>query len=63
VERALFHDARDVDSLINLHRLIHDNVVELPPLRLSPDIPCLERVNPDFGTYDKALHVGGEGKC
>lgn len=26
VERALLHDARDVDSLINLHRLIHDNL-------------------------------------
>ncbi len=63
VGRALLYEAADVDSLLNLHNRIHGNVVELPPLRLSPNIPDLARVIPNLAAYDAGLGKAGAKGC
>jgi hypothetical protein len=63
VESALKYDATDVDSLVNLHRHIHGNVVELEPIRLSANIPELVRVAPDLAAYDTTLEKAGVKQC
>lgn len=63
VSRALQYKATDVDSLINLHNRMYGNVVELPPLSLSGDIPKLERVIPNLAAYDAGLGKAGDQRC
>jgi transposase len=55
VEKALQYDAVDVDSLVNIHRHMYGNVVDMPPAQLSGDIPRLPRVSPDLSAYDVGL--------
>lgn len=63
VRNALKYNAIDTDSLINLHRHIHGNVVELEPIRLAGNIPELKRVTPDLASYDAGLGKAGVKKC
>ncbi|MCF2936812.1 IS21 family transposase, partial [Paenibacillus alkaliterrae] len=59
VNDALAYDATDTDSLLNLHRRIHGNVVELTPIRLAGNIPDLKRINPNLTAYDDKLGKAG----
>lgn len=59
VNDALAYDAADTDSLLNLHRRMHSNVVELAPIRLTSNIPDLKRVTPDLAAYDNKLGKAG----
>lgn len=58
VENALCYDAMDVDSLLNLHRQMFNNIKELPPINISESIPKLNQVKTDFSKYDAALKGG-----
>lgn len=63
VAKALQYDVADADSLINLYRRIHGNVIELPPVRLNGKIPQLIRVTPNLAAYDVGLGKAGEQEC
>jgi len=64
VETALLHHAFDPDSLLAVHTRLHNNTLELPPLRLQGHIPVLTPVSPDLSLLDQALHTRGGGrKC
>lgn len=64
VETALLYQAYDVDSLVNLHRRLHRQVLELPPMTLGPQVPRLDPVKPDLAAYDACLATrGGEASC
>jgi len=63
VDKALRYGAVDVDSLINLHRRIHGNIVELPPIRLADNIPELLKVKPNLAAYDSRLEKAGVRPC
>lgn len=55
VQSALAYGTIDVDSLVNLHRRIHPNFLEMPPIKLSDSVPNVEKITVDFHLYDKAL--------
>lgn len=55
VKTALVYDAIDVDSLVNLHRKLYNNVTELPPLKITSTLPELEKVKVDLSSYDRIL--------
>jgi hypothetical protein len=59
VNHALEYDAADTDSLINLHRRIHGNVIELAPIRLAGNIPTLASVTTNLAAYDINLEKAG----
>lgn len=63
VASALKYVATDVDSLLSLHHRIYDRVLEPAPLRLTANIPQLERVTPDWAAYDARLEKAGASKC
>lgn len=63
VSNALEYDAIDPDSLINLYKRLHGNVVQLDPVRLSEHVPRLEIYKPNLLAYDKSLKIGGVAKC
>lgn len=59
VDNALECEAKDTDSLLNLHKRIHGNYVDLPPLQLPDNIPEVECVILDFKAYDQKLETAG----
>jgi len=59
VDNALKHEVTDTDSLLSLHRRIHGNYIELPPIKLSDNIPELSCVISDFEVYDRKLEKSG----
>jgi len=63
VESALVYGASDIESLLNLHRKLHGNSPELPPISLSESIPELNRVNMDFRIYDAMLRGAEMRPC
>lgn len=58
VKTALCYNAMDVESLVNLHRKLHSNVIELPPMHIPGQVPKLDPVHTDFTGYDNALKGG-----
>jgi transposase len=63
VDQALNYAATDIDSLINLHNRIYDQVPELAPMPLACNIPELMRVIPNLAAYDTRLAKAGVTKC
>jgi len=59
VDNALKHEVTDTDSLLNLHKRIHGDYIELPPIKLSDNIPELSCVISDFKVYDRKLEKSG----
>ena len=59
IDNALKHEVKDTDSLLSLHRRIHGNYVELPPIQLSDNIPELSCVISDLKAYDLKLKKTG----
>jgi hypothetical protein len=55
VSTALSYGATDVDSLINLHKRLHEKVLQFEPMRLPEYIPKLKRYELNFMAYDKSL--------
>jgi len=60
VDKVLTYGATDPDSLIRLHSRLHENVLELDPMKLSNNIPHLARVNSNLTAYDFALGKAGD---
>lgn len=58
VKTALCYNTMDVESLVNLHRKLHSNVIELPPMHIPGQVPKLDPVHTDFTGYDNALKGG-----
>lgn len=63
VSAALSYRATDVDSLINLHKCLHEKVLQLEPIRLPEHIPQLKRYEPNLIAYDKSLGKAGVKEC
>jgi transposase len=64
VNQALRYTATDIDSLLSLHHRLYDQVLEMTPISLAPNIPQLDRASPDFAVYDGCLEKAGGGlKC
>jgi transposase len=63
VDQALNYAATDIDSLINLHNRIYDQIPELVPMPLACNIPELKRVIPNLAAYDTRLAKAGVTKC
>ncbi len=63
VSAALSHSARDLDSLLNLHKRLHHEIADLEPARLSGSIPQLEKYTPDLNMYDQCLLKEDANKC
>ena len=63
VEQALKYAATDIDSLLSLHNRMFDQVLEMPPLRLTDSIPRLNPVSPDLAAYDTGLEKAGAPQC
>ena len=60
---ALTYGTTDLDSLINLHSLLHEKVLQLEPVQLPDYIPKLKRYEPNLLAYDKSLRKAGTEKC
>jgi transposase len=58
VNTALSYGAADVDSLINLHRWLHEKVLQLEPVCLPEAVPRLKRYEPNLVLYDRGLKAG-----
>lgn len=63
VEFALQYGASDTESLLNLHRMLHVNAFEMPPMTLSDSIPDLDRIDMDLRVYDAVLSGLEAGLC
>ena len=63
VSRALLYDAIDADSLLNLHRRIHDSVVDIPIVSVQGKLSALEPVKPNLAAYDERLGRDGDERC
>ena len=63
VDYALQYEATDTDSLLNLHRRLHGNVMELAPIRLAENVPDLTKVIPNLADYDSKLKKAGVPSC
>ena len=63
VSTALTYGTTDLDSLINLHSLLHEKVLQLEPVQLPDYIPKLKRYEPNLLAYDKSLRKAGTEKC
>jgi len=63
VSTALTYGTTDLDSLINLHSLLHEKVLQLEPVQLPDYIPKLKRYEPNLLAYDKSLRKAGVEKC
>ena len=59
VAEAVSRQANDPDSLMALHRRLHMNVPELPPIALPLGIPGLVAYSPDLAAYDVPAMKGG----
>lgn len=59
VAEAVTRQANDPDSLMALHRRLHMNVPELPPIMLPSGIPDLGAYSPDLTAYDAPFMKGG----
>ena len=55
INHALEYEITDSDSLLSLHKRIHTNYDELPPIKLTDNIPEVLSVIPDFTQYDQQL--------
>ena len=55
IDHALEYEITDSDSLLSLHKRIHTNYDELPPIKLTDNIPEVLSVIPDFNQYDQKL--------
>ena len=62
VDHALKYAATDIDSLINLHNRLYDQVPDLAPMALTGNIPELKRVTSNLAAYDARLERAGESK-
>jgi transposase len=63
VSNALKYAVTDIDSLLNLHHRLYDQVLEMAPLPISESIPQLNRVALDLAAYDASLAKAGGLKC
>jgi transposase len=59
VDKALQYEVTDSDSLLSLHKRLHDNAVELPPIKMASNMPEVSCVNSDLGQYDQKLDKAG----
>lgn len=59
VDNALDYEVTDTDSLLNLHKRIHSDSVELPPLKLQENVPDLAGICTDLSLYDRKLKKEG----
>ena len=63
IEKMITYDVVDADSLINLHNRIHADIVDLPPLHLSDNVPALDVVKINLAAYDVHLTKAGATLC
>jgi len=59
VDNALQYNVTDTDSLVSLHTRIHDNMIELAPIKKAGNIPELARFTPNLAAYDASLKKAG----
>jgi hypothetical protein len=55
VEHALEYDISDSDSLFSLHKRLHLNREELPPIQTGENIPEIPSSAQDLSQYDRKL--------
>jgi transposase len=60
ISRAVDYQAYDADSLLALHRRMHMNVPELPPVDLPKEVPDVAQFTPDLSVYDTFIKNGGD---
>jgi transposase len=60
VSKAIDYQAHDADSLFALHRRLHMNVPELPPIDLPAGLPEIKQFIPDLSAYDACITKGGD---
>ena len=58
VNQAIFYQATDGDSLMNLYRRLYSDVPDLPPLPPQPGVPALGQVSSGLSEYDTLLERG-----
>jgi hypothetical protein len=58
VNQALCYGAADADSLLNLYRRLYAELPELPPMPVDSDIPEIEPMATNLGSYDTFLKGG-----
>ena len=63
VSTALLYDAIDADSLLNLHKRIHDPVIDIPVVSVNVELPSLTQVKPNLTAYDERLRKAGDEPC
>lgn len=59
VNQALSFGAKDKDSLINLYRRMYLDIPELPPMKISKEIPDLYQMKTNLLVYDAFLEKEG----
>jgi transposase len=59
VSKAIDYQAHDADSLLALHRRLHMNLPELPPIDLPNEMPRTPEFTPDLLAYDSFIVKGG----
>jgi transposase len=55
LDKALDYHCTDIDSLLNLHKRLHNTVVNLAPIETGDHIPHLPPVQSSLSNYDKHL--------
>jgi len=60
VKAAIDYEAADTDSLINIHSILNSDSILPPPIKLSPDVPRLEKYVPQLSAYDSILSKAGD---
>lgn len=63
VSTAMLYDAMDADSLLNLHRRIHDPIIDIPVVTVEGKLPPLTQVKPNLTAYDERLRGAGDELC
>jgi transposase len=59
VEQALEYEISDSDSLLSLHKRLHLNREELPPIQIGKNIPKIRSSTQDLSQYDRKLEKMG----
>jgi hypothetical protein len=60
IGKAIDYQVHDADSLLALHRRLHMNVPELPPIDLPKELPAVPGFTPDLSVYDAFIEKGGD---